>query len=277
MKKYIVLFTGVLFLIPLFSTSQFWEIGILGGATQYNGDLSPYLVTMQETQPCYGAFARYNLNTRYTVKGNVFRGKITGSDLNAINNKTKERNLSFRSDIIDLAVTIEYNLLPFEANFNSRKRFAPYIFGGLTVFHFGPEALYKGKWIPLQPLGTEGQNTTQHNDRTKYALTQIGIPFGMGIKYSLNNNWCIGAEFGLRKTFTDYLDDVSTTYVEPGLLEKSNGTLAEALSNRSGELDGKPHYFTAKDERGDATTKDWYMMGGLTLSYTILPPKCPRF
>ena len=140
-----------------------------------------------------------------------------------------------------------------------------------------------GEDVRLQPLGTEGQETTKYNDRQKYALTQIGIPFGVGLKFNLGNAFNIGLETGIRKTFTDYLDDVSTTYPVTGYLQRNSqgGALAEQLSNRSIKtIDGKPSILVTDGKsvaRGNPDNKDWYMFSGLTVTYTFLRPACPRW
>lgn len=274
MKKGLLLYAvGVL--LPLFAHSQAWEIGGMIGGSNYSGDLSPGPVVFSETGIAAGAIVRYNVNKFFTVKANAYYGSISGSDRNATTEKNRIRNLSFWSTILDVGANAELNLTGFQ-NGNRKYRTSPYLFTGLSVFQFNPEAKYQGNWVRLQPLGTEGQGTIRYNDREKYALTQVAIPIGVGLKHNFSGNWNVGLEFGMRKTFTDYLDDVSNTYVENDYLAAASGSLAAALSNRSGEM-GQPHNFTSKDLRGNPTNKDWYMFGGIIISYTIRPPMCYRF
>ncbi|MFB1004335.1 MAG: DUF6089 family protein, partial [Bacteroidia bacterium] len=133
-----------------------------------------------------------------------------------------------------------------------------------------------GEWIELQPLATEGQETTEFNDRKRYALTQIAIPLGGGLKFKLNHMWTLGVEYGVRFTFTDYIDDVSTTYVDPVRLNGQYGGMSSALSVRSPEfipasLEGSP--------RGDPNNNDIYGLLGISITYRLYGnrPNCPSF
>jgi len=274
---------GVLLAIPLFSFAQFWEVGLFGGISTYVGDLTPDPIEFSQMHPAYGALVRYNLNKKWTLKGNAYFGTISGSDAqDAKSDASKARNLSFKSYIYDFSGQIEWNILGIQAGYK-KDRFSPYLFLGLSVFSFDPTANLNGEDVRLQPLGTEGQETTKYNDRQKYALTQIGIPFGVGLKFNLGNAFNIGLETGIRKTFTDYLDDVSTTYPVTGYLKRNSqgGVLAEQLSNRSVLMaDGKPSIYVTDGKsvaRGNPDNKDWYLFSGVTVTYTFLRPACPRW
>ncbi len=265
------------------------------GGSNYSGDLSQDPITLKETNPAGGAFLRYNINPFWTIKGNAYYGRISGDDANASSDKHRLRDLSFRSDILDIGGNIEYNIMGFEAgNRMHRHNFSPYVFAGLSVFHFNPEAFYvppgssaTGSWIALQPLGTEAQGTTYNNSQDKYNLTQISIPFGFGLKLNVFENYSVGLEVGWRKTFTDYLDDVSGLYPALGVLKTQTGSIAaEQLANKAyyyggnGGTIGNPAYLaTASNKlyRGDPTTDDWYIFAGITISYTILPSECFKF
>jgi hypothetical protein len=183
----------------------------------------------------------------------------------------KERNLSFRSSVLDFSGQLELNFLPYFTG-SSKFAFSPYIFTGLSVFSYNPQAEYQGEWYDLQPLGTEGQGTTAYPSRQTYSLTQVAIPFGIGVKYSLTDLLCLGAEWSFRKTFTDYLDDVSTTYVDPVQLEAEKGEVAAALSNRSLGTPGEPPIEPGK-ARGNSATRDWYSFAGITLTMKIVTKK----
>ena len=280
MKKHIFYAMLGVFL-PLFANCQFWEIGVMGGASNYMGDLSQSLITPSQTHGAGGAFVRYNLSPRWTLKGSVSYGTISGADSTSSDPNRLERNLSFRSRILDIAGTVEFNIWPYVAGNKRYYNTTLYPFIGLCVFHFNPEAYYQGNWVPLQPLGTEGQETTMFNDRTKYSLTQVGIPFGLGFKHNFGGNWNMGLEVGWRKTFTDYLDDVSTTYPPLNYLNSSDYGLSQALSNRSGEVKGRNgvpiDFYSMGIPRGNSSTDDWYIFAGFTISYTILPGSCYSF
>lgn len=256
--------------LPLISTAQYWEVGLLGGVSFYSGDLTESVIDVKEIHPGYGGIIRYNINPWVTIKGNAYYGKLSGNDAHAKTFEKKTRNLSFQSTILDVGMQAEVNLRGYRAG-HPRFKNSPYLFMGLSVFRFNPRAFYDGTWYELQPLGTEGQGTTKYNDREKYALTQICLPLGFGWKYAINRYWNVGFEFGSRITFTDYIDDVSTTYVEPDIVRGSSGFIGEILANRSGN-----DYPTGTD-RGDPTKMDRYFFTGLTISYNILPNACYRF
>ncbi len=174
----------------------------------------------------------------------------------------------------------------FELNFfqyftgSKKHRFSPYIFGGVALFNFNPEAYYfnpttlEGKWYDLQPLGTEGQGTVTRSSAKPYSLTQFAIPFGLGVKFSLSKSICLGAEWGLRKTFTDYIDDVSTTYMDHTTLSAEKGQIAAALADRTPELiDPDTNLPRIPNEdgmsRGNSETTDWYSFAGLTITFKL--------
>ena len=151
--------------------------------------------------------------------------------------------------------------MPYETG-NSLYPFSPFVFTGISIFNYNPQAeASDGQWYDLQPLGTEGQETTLRPYLKKYALTQFSIPFGGGIKVSVNKNFNLILEYGIRKTFTDYIDDVSTTYA--GIPTEFNN-LAIELADRS--LDGPKQ---AGEERGISTNNDWYSFTGITFSFKI--------
>ena len=138
-----------------------------------------------------------------------------------------------------------------------------YGFVGIGVFHFNPKGEFNDKWYNLQPLGTEGQGISPA--REKYKRTQICIPFGIGGRYFFNRRWGVGFEFGLRKTFTDYIDDVSKTYYDPLAINQANGPVAAYFSNPNPNAEST----TVGQQRGDPRDKDAYMFAIISLHYKI--------
>jgi hypothetical protein len=177
----------------------------------------------------------------------------------------KRRNLSFRSRIWDAHYLLEFNFLPYQTA-NRTSKFSPFIFGGLSVYHFNPQAELNDDWYNLQPLGTEGQGTSAYEDRKKYKRLQVAIPFGGGFKFKIAPRFGITIEAGVRRLYTDYLDDVSTTYAEKDVLLAQNGELALIFSDRS--IDGQ-QLGNDNRQRGNASDKDWFMFTGITLNYTL--------
>lgn len=240
------------------SSSQHFELGAMGGISTYTGDLSPKNNPIGKINPMGGIFARYNFNDFVTMRFGGNFGIISADD--AVSDRV--RNLSFKSNIIEGHLVGEFNILGYQPYALSRP-FSPYVFAGVAFFNFNPKAELDGVWYELQPLGTEGQGLAAYPDRQPYNLTQLSIPLGLGVKYALSDTWNIGVEVGARKTFTDYLDDVSTTYVEESLLvEKS--PIAAALANRTGEP------IPAGRGRGNADAPDWYFFTGITISRNFL-------
>jgi hypothetical protein len=272
MRKLILV---LLIVTPMSIMAQYWDIGIFLGGSNYSGDLVDKggVIYMNETHFARGVFARYNFTQRFSLKGSLYKGAISGSDDNARENYSKKysRNLSFESSLLDVSAQLEFNLLKFKSG-HFKHKYAPYIFLGVGYLKFNPQALYNGKWVNLQPLGTEGQGIALYNDRI-YSLSQIVVPFGFGWKQSITRNLNVGLEVSFRKTFTDYLDDVSTTYVDPDDLIRVHGQISADLSNRTGEV-GEYIPYNDKNPRGNPDNNDWYYFAGLTISYSILGSLC---
>lgn len=240
------------------------EVGVFGGVSYYVGDLNPskhFLLS----KPAFGIIYRYNISPRFALKINGLYGTIEGSD--AISKANSSRNLSFKSYITDISVQIELNFLKYITG-HDKYKFSPYIFAGISLFNFNPRAQINGSWYALQPIGTEGQGTTLPNVSKRYSLTNVAIPFGLGIKYSPAKFLCIGAEWGLRKTFTDYLDDVSTVYADPVILAAENTEIAAMLADRTIRADGEAVNNTGL-QRGNSKTKDWYSYAGIFVQFRI--------
>jgi hypothetical protein len=139
----------------------------------------------------------------------------------------------------------------------------PYGMIGVGVFHFDPMGTdpFNGQWVKLSTLHTEGQGFPEYPDRKEYKLTQLNIPMGVGVKYFLSESVNLGLEIIHRKTFTDYIDDVSTTYIDPALfytyLPLQQAQLAERMANKTADPLGNSVFFPG-DKRGTATNNDAY-------------------
>lgn len=233
------------------------ELLLMGGGMNYIGDLNnESALTLPRLAG--GVGVRYRLDNRWALRLEASYGQIgCDEDYNEL------RNLSFRSDILEGALLAEFNFAPFGSGATERL-WTPYLFGGLGVFHFNPMAQYtlgdgEVHWAELQPLCTEGQGSTLYPDRKAYPLMQLCLPFGVGVKVRLGKVFSLAAEYGFRKTWTDYLDDVSKTYVGSDLLisHSSDGALAAQLADRSGEV--REGYVNAVGiKRGDDSLDDWY-------------------
>jgi hypothetical protein len=250
-------------------TAQQFEVGLLLGASSYQGDIAPSTKRsdLNDFHFSGGVFGRYNINRFITARASFSYGKVSASDAQSAEEGRRQRNLSFESDIFEFGLIGEINIFGFEPGY-SLHRFSPYLFGGIAVFNFNPKTTYEGQVVDLQPLGTEGQGIDGFPQR--YRLTEIAIPMGIGVKIAVSERINIGLEAGMRRTFTDYLDDLSTNYVNYNTLLHNNGELAAALGNRTGEYLGtEPVDIPTGSQRGNPNIDDWYFIGGVTVSYNI--------
>lgn len=269
--KYIRLL--LLILIPFTGLSQKLHADLFMGLANYQGDLQGKRFTLDQSHPAIGLGVSYDLSTKFIIRTVLTYGKVEGNDKKNTTAKGIEfRNLSFKSNITELHLGLEYNL--FDLNYRD---FSPYGFAGIAVYHFNPHTNnVNGTKAFLKPLSTEGQGLSQYPDRTPYKLTQFAIPFGAGVKFFLSDNLQAGLEIGLRKLFTDYLDDLSTNYVDSATLFAARGTQAVNLAYRGDEVPGGPNYPTEGAQRGNSKYKDWYYFSGIRVSYRLNNKKSGR-
>lgn len=262
-KKNIIL-TLSLFLLPFLSFSQHSELGITLGISAYQGDLSPSKSRLKlgQINPMVGIFGKYNFNRFIVARAGFNYAILSAEGSESTIEASIVKNLSFRSNILEGNLMLEINILGYEP-YNLEKPWSPYVFAGIAFFHYNPKAKYDGDWVELQPLGTEGQGLSAYPDKKPYNLNSFAIPMGGGVKFALSDSWNIAAEAGVRRTFTDYIDDVSGSYVEESLLLEKN-PLSAALANRSGEP------IEAGRGRGNDQVSDWYAFIGITLSRNFL-------
>jgi hypothetical protein len=238
-------------------TAQHFDIGYEYGFSSYFGDLAPFTAvpSMAKSSSSKGFYFGYG-NKNFTIMANYTVMDIFASDRNADRQSRVDRNLDFRSPINEYGLTAEVNVL----GLFSKKytRLQPLLISGINVFTFDPYTTFQDEIVYLQPLGTEGQGSAAFPDKEKYSLTQISIPLGAGVKFQLTKNLWLGAGAKLRWTFTDYLDDVSDSYVDPEILLNSNGSLSAELAFRSDELDPN-NSVNVGTNRGNPTENDWYM------------------
>ena len=252
MRTTLLLVLATCFAPRLFA--QYFDGGISIGAANYTGELSNQQLDFAETRSVFGVFGRYNFSEHLAFRGSLSRALLSGTDANSSLVDLQMRNLSFESEVIELATTVEYNLLAF--NVPAQQTSTPYLFAGIAAYHFNPRAQYGGQWYALQPLRTEGQ---------AYGRTQVAVPFGLGFKFALGLKANLGFRVGYRKLFTDYLDDVSTVYPDIATLEAQH-PLAGRLSYRSLEA---PTANPVGSERGNPLNDDGYLFSTINLSVNL--------
>lgn len=261
----LILLIAVIFYTPITYSQNVAELGLIGGGSYYIGDLNP-IKHFANTKPAGGLiFRNTNKNERVAFRMHLFYGTVTASDSKNSNPMIQQRNLSFKSSVIEFGPAIEINFVEYQIG-SKRKPATPYLFGGVTYFRMNPKGQYNGEWIELQPLATEGQETSQNSSK-RYHLNQISLPVGAGLKVNLSQRLALNIEYGIRKTFTDYLDDVSGTYVDQNLLATEAGQLSADMSDPSLSQDGYQTY--VGEDRGNQSTKDWYSFFGIGLSFRL--------
>ncbi len=269
-----IILVFALFLSTMLPAQYKWDYGFGLGASNYLGEMGGKDKTrrnfvadmkMAQTRWDVNGFARYKLNQRISVKVGLSYLRIAGNDALSTNTGRHARNLSFRNDIFELSVAPQITLYEnndLGSSYRFRLGFKYYVFAGVGVFHHNPKASYKGDMVALAPLQTEG---------VKYSLWQLAVPMGTGFYFTLKKKHRIGFEYSWRLLFTDYLDDVSTKYIDPSKLGSAQ---ARALANRTNELGTsiKPDvigFFKPGAKRGDPSHKDTYMTMFLNYSYVM--------
>ena len=205
----------------------------------------------------------------------------------------KLRNLQFRSSIIEGYAALEISPTVFLERYDGLLgKIRPYGLVGVGVFHFNPKGQYiapdgSRKWVALQPLHLEGQGFAEYPDRKPYSLTQLEIPMGFGFKFYITENMFVGLEVLHRQTFTDYVDDVSTNYIDNTLFAKylkpEQVPLANQLNNRQNLLAGSATR-PMDPQRGDPTQNDAYFSTIIRMGWRLnhMSPelrqlRCPAF
>jgi len=235
-------------------------LGLFVGKMNYQGDLNPSSFKFSHSKPTVAFNIRQSFNRWLSLKGGVAIGSIEAAD-RYNRDYLKKRNLSFYTSIKEASLSLETSLLDL-----STTSFTPYVYGSVSLFHFNPWAYdNSGKKTFLQPLSTEGQGLSQFPKQKSYRLTQINVGFGVGARYAINENMNIGVEFSQRKTFTDYLDDVSSIYVDKNVLMQAKGPKAVEMAYRGDELPGGAAYPNHGEQRGTPSEMDWYYFFGINI------------
>ena len=290
MKKLLPILFAVL-TIGTTSNAQTHEVGLSIGTANFLGDLggandigAPFIKDLEWKlfKPAISGTYRYTFHPHMTLRGSLTWTQVAGDDALVDGDEygtphwfRNYRNLHFRTNIVEVGAMFEFNIVKYAIG-SSRYRFAPYIATGINMFYFNPQAQYEGEWVDLQPLGTEGQGLPEFPDREKYSRFQPSIPIAGGIKLNIKKSWAFGLELNHRITFTDYLDDVSTSYPGDDVFyanyDPEQAAMVSALSRRSVEIDPEnTHGITtsANQQRGDHTDNDHYFTFQASISYKI--------
>jgi hypothetical protein len=228
------------------------ELGFFGGASYYIGDINPRGHFL-DSRPAGGVYFRYTTNYRYAFRFGLNFGQVMGNDAKSGEPDQIERNLNFRSPIYEAYTTAEFNFVEYRIG-HDRYKFTMFVFGGLGAFYFNPETNIGGTYETLREHRTEGQQKS-------YPKFQVSIPFGVGIKWNVAEKVGLGLEWGPRRTFTDYIDDIKGSYPE------ITGDNTNPYTDRTKNGSGSPG-----NMRGNPSTRDWYFFYGVTLNFKLPDP-----
>ncbi len=253
-------------------------LGDLGGRNRIGTDYSPVDLNFSLSKTAFGIGYRYKLEKFLNVTGKFNYLIVKGEDAKTQEPFRHNRNLSFKSNIFELSGRVEFGYESGKAGnrYGIKKTFSRrlksntnsfFVFAGIGVFYYNPKTLVGGKYVALKPLHTEGQGLP--GGPKQYINYSIAIPLGFFYKYTINKQWSVGIEFAWRKTFTDYIDDVSTRYYDKQALIDNYGPLSAQLADPSlGEIPGAslPDADGTGAQRGDLQ-KDSYITLEATVGY----------
>ncbi|MDB3887423.1 DUF6089 family protein [bacterium] len=291
MRNYTLLLLITFLLFAQFSTAQRWKrhrteycfgvgfsnfLGDLGGKDGIGtNDFRDFEYTATRIGGL-GFGYRYQLSPDFYTKVNLMYSMVSGSDALTSDPSRSARELSFTTDIVELSGQFEYKFIKKKTGHLYRLRgvrgkswfrFEMYVFAGIGAIWFNPRAQVDGTWHRLSPLNTEGQGLP--GGPSDYSNFTLVVPYGIGISRNLTtgrgfNSWSIGLELSMRHTFTDYLDDVSTTYYDEKLIQEAYGDVAAHFSDPSDGTSGVTHH---GEQRGDPANRDVFMLAVISVNY----------
>lgn len=271
-----------------------FEAGVTVGPSNFLGDLGGtkgrgrgFLKdnNFPMTKLMVGAHLTGYFNPFFAVRLAANYGTLEGNDeiikgQGGLEEARKFRNSDFRSRLLEGFIAAEIyptTLFEYDAE-DLMHKLRPYGLIGVGVFHFNPQGTdpLTGQWVNLKDLSTEGQGFAEYPDRKPYKLTQMNIPMGIGVKYFVSERTSVSFEVIHRKTFTDYIDDVSTTYIDPNLFDKYFGVgsqkaqLARRMANKSDQGSSTSAGYGPGDKRGTSSNKDAYYSFGFKVSFRLV-------
>jgi hypothetical protein len=250
-----IVLSYLLILLSYTIQAQTLDFGIMVGGSNYQGDLQEKYYEFKQMHLSFGGSLTYNFNKNWSLRGEVLKGNLSGADATSDRDFALGRNLAFHSQLYEINMVGIYRFSKLKLG-----GITPYIFGGLAGFRINPYTYdTTGRKFYLFLLSTEGQGLPQYPDVASHRLLNISVPIGGGITWALTSTWSLGLEMGFRKTFTDYVDDVSGFYADKNFLLQERGPDAVEMAYRGDETSsGNPQYPAAGSPRGNPKAKDWY-------------------
>lgn len=262
-----IIFSIAFLLLSMFGTLKAQPIlnrtfvGASLGTLYYSGDIPQ---AFSNLRPAAGFIWGTDFNRQISFKMSVLGGMLRSADSLSKKAGIKDRNLHFKTVLLELSMQMEWEFLRgSHVPLYKKMHISPYVFQGGGVFFFNPQAQYRGAWYDLQPLGTEGQYLAKGEHPKPYSRIQGFIPIGGGIKYYLKSTMSISAELGFRKTFTDYLDDASSQEYPDYAQMQAYNPIAAVLSNPSVK------HNTEGLKRGNPKGKDNYMYANVCFTMYV--------
>jgi len=249
------------------------EFGLTAGVAHYFGDLNNR-AAINRPKIAIGAFFRKQFGNYTSLRITGHYALLGYSDIYSDNEFQKRRNLSFNSNIFEIAARGDFNFFKFIPT-DPNHIFTPYATIGIGIFSYDPYSIYQNEKVYLRPLNTEGE--TFYKGRKAYGSMAVCFPIGFGLKYAITDKINISFEVAHRFTTTDYLDDVSTTYIGVDKFPSPNGgkSVAAILQDRSVETgDGTPIGIEGR-QRGFSKQKDQYAIAEIGISFNITSYRCP--
>ena len=256
------------------------EIGLTMGLSNYYGDLQPKIWANYGYQPMVGLMYKYFMTPYIGMRFGASYTNLSAADSLSTIKVNQLRNLSFTTRLFEVHGALELNLLPIEIN---KMKISPYLFGGIALFYFNPYAQdVNGNLVALRPLSTEGEGLPMYPDRKQYSVVNVAFPVGGGFKFFIGKKIMFTTELGFRYTNTDYIDDVSKSYVNLDTLRAYKGSVARSFAYRGLDRNNPNYGF----QRGDTKSNDWYWFGNVTATIYFrafgnareyLKTKCPGF
>lgn len=256
----------MLFCASFSTKAQHFEMGVMLGGSNYWGDLAASPV-IGETKAAYGGFARLNLSSSFAFTANLINATISGNDNNFDHQRV--RNLNFTTALTEFSGIVEFNFKKFGVDVNE-KRHSPYVFLGLAFTQYIPTATYNNIRFELRNVRTED---------VQYGLFTVAIPMGIGYKWQFAKHAAFNWNLGFRRSYSDYLDDVSGVYPNNfAEIQRQKGfNLATATDPSAANNAGIP-ISERGYRRGNADFTDWYVVSTVSISWRFYKKlKCRRF
>lgn len=249
------------------------EVGISLGVAHYFGDLNPN-ASLNRPKTAAGIFFRKQVNNYVGIRISADYAMLGYSDVYSNNATQRRRNLSFNSNVWELAIAGDFNFFRFQPGFEGYN-YTPYVGLGLGLFSYDPYAYLNGEKYMLRPLGTEGQGSSAYPALKPYNAIAVSIPFTVGFKYALNEKINAFGEFTYRFTNTDYLDDVSGVYAPDAFAPLPDGSPSPAFLLQDRSYETGLSIGVKGRQRGNGTQKDAFASFKVGISFNLQSYKCP--